>query len=102
MRRLIFLSWLHVVFALPTLFNAQQTMLEKPGLESSIEGWLDPRHNGGRFLDVRVHYFVLPAVLADLNTKYTTSKLGEPLNVIISSLSDPFILTETGFHYYAK
>ncbi|KAH8104987.1 hypothetical protein DFH11DRAFT_1712843 [Phellopilus nigrolimitatus] len=47
-------------------------------------GWFDPRVNGGRMLD------------------FTTRHLGEPLNVIISAHSDPFILTETGLHYYAK
>ncbi|OCH87956.1 hypothetical protein OBBRIDRAFT_847736 [Obba rivulosa] len=47
-------------------------------------GWVDPRLNGGRLLD------------------YTTRRLGEPLNVIISSLSDPFVLTESGLHIYAK
>ncbi|KAG6847225.1 hypothetical protein H0H93_009424, partial [Arthromyces matolae] len=49
-----------------------------------LQGWLDPRLNGGRFLD------------------FTTPKLGEPLNVIISARSDPFILTDTGIREYAK
>ncbi|KDQ62692.1 hypothetical protein JAAARDRAFT_121300 [Jaapia argillacea MUCL 33604] len=49
-----------------------------------LQGWHDPRLNGGRFLD------------------FTTKTHGEPLNVIISGLSDPFILTEFGFHQYAK
>jgi len=47
-------------------------------------GWIDPRLNGGRLLD------------------FTTKRYGEPLNVIISALSDPFILTEPGLHFYAK
>lgn len=34
--------------------------------------------------------------------QFTTPDLGEPLNVIISALSDPFILTEHGLHTYAK
>ncbi|CAL1712158.1 unnamed protein product [Somion occarium] len=51
---------------------------------NDTEGWIDPRLNGGRLLD------------------FTTKRLGEPLNVIISSLSDPFILSETGLHIYAK
>jgi hypothetical protein len=50
----------------------------------SDQGWVDPRINGGQFLD------------------FTTKTRGEPLNVIISGLSDPFILTEWGLHYYAK
>jgi len=49
-----------------------------------IVPWIDPRINGGRFLD------------------FTTPKFGEPLNVIISAASDPFILTDAGLHYYAK
>ncbi|KAF8999016.1 hypothetical protein BDZ89DRAFT_1096308 [Hymenopellis radicata] len=51
---------------------------------SNLLGWTDPRINGGRLLD------------------YTFEDIGEPLNVIISGQSDPFILTDTGFHYYAK
>ncbi|KXN82797.1 hypothetical protein AN958_02162 [Leucoagaricus sp. SymC.cos] len=47
-------------------------------------GWYDPRVNGGRMLD------------------FTVGKYGEPLNVIISGHSDPFILTEAGLHLYAK
>ncbi|KAI0079450.1 hypothetical protein K474DRAFT_1591997 [Panus rudis PR-1116 ss-1] len=47
-------------------------------------GWVDPRLNGGRLLD------------------FTTQRLGEPLNVIITSESDPFVLTEAGFHIYSK
>lgn len=34
--------------------------------------------------------------------QYTTKKYGEPLNVIISGASDPYILTDEGFHVYAK
>ncbi|KIM40923.1 hypothetical protein M413DRAFT_445701 [Hebeloma cylindrosporum] len=40
--------------------------------------------NGGRFLD------------------YTNKKYGEPLNIIISALSDPFIMTDAGFRLYTK
>ena len=29
-------------------------------------------------------------------------ELGEPLNIIISGLSDPYILTDTGFNHYSK
>ncbi|KAI0953547.1 hypothetical protein AcW1_007737 [Taiwanofungus camphoratus] len=52
--------------------------------EMDTPGWVDPRLNGGRLLD------------------FTTKKLGEPLNVIISGLSDPYILTEAGLRMYAK
>jgi len=48
------------------------------------QGWADPRINGGRFLD------------------FTIPLLGEPLNIILSGLSDPFVLTEEGFHEYTK
>ena len=34
--------------------------------------------------------------------QFTSRNLGEPLNGIISGHSDLFILTETGFHYYAR
>ncbi|KAF5344915.1 hypothetical protein D9758_011589 [Tetrapyrgos nigripes] len=47
-------------------------------------GWVDPRINGGRLLD------------------YTNKRYGEPLNVIISGKSDPYVLTEDGFWAYAK
>ncbi|KAI0031005.1 hypothetical protein K488DRAFT_28354, partial [Vararia minispora EC-137] len=47
-------------------------------------GWADPRVYGGRMLD-----WALPP-------------LGEPLNIIISGLSDPFVLTEAGFRHYTK
>ncbi|KAI0647858.1 hypothetical protein C8Q79DRAFT_952263 [Trametes meyenii] len=56
---------------------------ELPPVEGTV-GWVDPRLNGGRLID------------------YVTKKVGEPLNVIISSLSDPFILTESGLHTYVK
>ncbi|EPQ50977.1 hypothetical protein GLOTRDRAFT_81547 [Gloeophyllum trabeum ATCC 11539] len=52
--------------------------------DGGFEGWYDPRTNGGRMLD------------------WATRKRGEPLNVIISAFSDPYVLTETGFHAYAK
>ncbi|KAI0312868.1 hypothetical protein OF83DRAFT_1144019 [Amylostereum chailletii] len=56
----------------------------RPSEEVDISaGWVDPRINGGRLLD-----FTLP-------------KLGEPLNIIVSGLSDPFILTDSGFRHYA-
>jgi hypothetical protein len=48
------------------------------------QGWADPRINGGRLLD------------------FTAPFLGEPLNVILSGLSDPYVLTEEGFREYTK
>ncbi|PSR94568.1 hypothetical protein PHLCEN_2v4436 [Hermanssonia centrifuga] len=56
---------------------------EMPPIEHTL-GWVDPRLNGGRFLD------------------FTTRRLGEPLNVIISALSDPFVLEESGLRAYAN
>jgi len=50
----------------------------------TLAGWLDPRTGGGRLLD------------------FTTKKRGEPLNVIISGNSDPFILTDEGFVAYVQ
>jgi hypothetical protein len=34
--------------------------------------------------------------------QYTAPLLGEPLNVILSGLSDPLVLTEEGFREYTK
>ncbi|KAF9448725.1 hypothetical protein P691DRAFT_800356 [Macrolepiota fuliginosa MF-IS2] len=63
----------------------------KPSFEGDDENtlprtppWHDPRRNGGRMLD------------------FTTKRYGEPLNVVISGHSDPFVLTEEGLHAYAK
>ncbi|KAI0789775.1 hypothetical protein C8Q75DRAFT_733564 [Abortiporus biennis] len=56
---------------------------ELPPQEDRL-GWVDPRLDGGRFLD------------------FTTRRLGEPLNIIISALSDPFVLSEKGLHVYSK
>ncbi|KAJ3747556.1 hypothetical protein DFH05DRAFT_820722 [Lentinula detonsa] len=47
-------------------------------------GWVDPRILGGQLLD------------------FTTRHKGEPLNVIISGRSDPYVLSESGFSTYAK
>lgn len=74
----IFLSLLYCTAAYST-----QIVLSINSTEPQV-GWYDPRDNGGRFLD------------------YTTELYGEPLNVIISGLSDPFILTDRGFAYYTK
>ncbi|KAJ7069467.1 hypothetical protein C8F01DRAFT_1363646 [Mycena amicta] len=51
-------------------------------VEMEMDEWLDPRLGGGRMLD------------------YTTKTRGEPLNVIISGASDPFVLTDEGFTAY--
>ncbi|PPQ73317.1 hypothetical protein CVT26_015340 [Gymnopilus dilepis] len=72
--------------------SSSQVVLTQPDQQTAVKtsegvGWYDPRLNGGRFLD---------------GMQYTTKKYGEPLNVIISGLSDPFVLTDTGFHVYAK
>jgi hypothetical protein len=34
--------------------------------------------------------------------QFTAPLLGEPLNVILSGLSDPYVLTEEGFREYTK
>jgi hypothetical protein len=34
--------------------------------------------------------------------QFTAPLLGEPLNVILSGLSDPLVLTEDGFREYTK
>ncbi|KAJ3500049.1 hypothetical protein NMY22_g19391 [Coprinellus aureogranulatus] len=72
--------------AIPTeqvVFKDGETRLGVAGEAGNI-GWYDPRLRGGRQLD------------------YTIDDLGEPLNIIISGLSDPFILTDKGFEHYTK
>ncbi|EJC98894.1 uncharacterized protein FOMMEDRAFT_113467 [Fomitiporia mediterranea MF3/22] len=71
--------------------------LDRSG-SSQGPGWYDPRVNGGRMLDVRPKR-VIHLSIAE---QFTTRHFGEPLNVIISGHSDPYVLTESGFHSYAK
>ncbi|KAF9560886.1 hypothetical protein CPC08DRAFT_689520 [Agrocybe pediades] len=91
----LLLCWLAAaVVASPLDFHQEgslQVPLTQAGPEhqatenaTAKQGWFDPRLNGGRFLD------------------FTTKKYGEPLNIIISGLSDPFVLTDFGFRYYTK
>ncbi|KIY71982.1 hypothetical protein CYLTODRAFT_440918 [Cylindrobasidium torrendii FP15055 ss-10] len=54
--------------------------------QSDLADFLDPRLNGGRFIDYT----------------WIEEDVGEPLNVIISAQSDPFVLTDHGFHAYSK
>lgn len=80
---------LAAALASPLDFPGAQTVLEEnyanvTASEEAFMGWHDPRMNGGRFLD------------------YTNETYGEPLNVIISSLSDPFIMTDKGFRLYTN
>ncbi|KAF8722482.1 hypothetical protein AX14_009754 [Amanita brunnescens Koide BX004] len=77
---LAFLSLACCAVAAPSSASSAQVVLSN---EPQV-GWYDPRDRGGRFLD------------------FTTETDGEPLNVIISGLSDPFILTDHGFEYYTK
>ncbi|KAJ6585380.1 hypothetical protein B0H19DRAFT_927665 [Mycena capillaripes] len=80
---LLVLSLLNIVAASPTQrpFRTDQVAENEEGIPA---GWLDPRIGGGRLLD------------------YTTKTRGEPLNVIISGASDPFILTDEGFIAYVE
>ena len=70
--------------------------------EEETIGWFDPRPNGGRLLDVSGLHRVGSAHRPCRNVQYTTKKYGEPLNIIISGASDPYVLTDEGFHVYAK
>ncbi|EGN98577.1 hypothetical protein SERLA73DRAFT_183647 [Serpula lacrymans var. lacrymans S7.3] len=72
--------------AVPTITVTDQVVLGGSVLDVPKPeiGWADPRLNGGQFLD------------------FTTPRFGEPLNVIISNLSDPYILTDSGFRAYYK
>ncbi|PPQ68826.1 hypothetical protein CVT25_008874 [Psilocybe cyanescens] len=75
------------VVASPLDFHADSSQVALTQVQSektSEIGWYDPRLNGGRLLD------------------YTSKKYGEPLNVIISGLSDPFVLTDAGFFFYTR
>jgi len=95
----------------------------RPGSNAPM-GWADPRLRGGQMLDVRIH----PLHLAHINTphhrtyliyltqhstylyrsgthahtQFVFPGLGEPLNVIISGLSDPYILTPRGLLHYVQ
>lgn len=69
------------------------------------EGWADPRINGGRLLDVSCPSSVQLRLLMQRLPhipQYTAPLLGEPLNVILSGLSDPYVLTGEGFREYTK
>jgi hypothetical protein len=104
------LCWLlAAALASPLDFHGSQTVLEADfgnvNLTASGDapiGWYDPRMNGGRFLDVSDDF---QNDYEELNQKwcqYTNETYGEPLNVIISALSDPFIMTDEGFRLYTK
>jgi len=74
---------IYSVAASPVDSFGSQAIFDKPTGKSEL-GWFDPRERGGQLLD------------------FTTKRYGEPLNVIISGHSDPFILTDAGLHSYAK
>ncbi|KAF5360554.1 hypothetical protein D9756_005050 [Leucocoprinus leucothites] len=70
-----------------TLFwgqNVPQVMSVQEDEGNQLPGWYDPSLNGGRMLD------------------FTTRRYGEPLNVIISGSSDPFVLTDEGLRLYTN
>jgi len=86
-------SWLQPSSYTPNEINQQQVFIggeernEDVGLSSDERwpaGWADPSFGGGRMLD------------------YATKTMGEPMNVIISGLSDPAVLHEEGFKDYSK
>lgn len=85
---IILLFHLSAVLGLRLPFWPQQTVLSSSNVAGEKgqedQGWIDPRFNGGRFLD------------------WSWGDLGEPLNVIISANSDPYILQEDGFRAYSK
>lgn len=73
---------LYLILALTAA--AKPFAVKQTAFQADLPGWIDPRTGGGQLLD------------------FTTPELGEPLNVIISARSDPFILTDHGFKYYSK
>jgi hypothetical protein len=48
------------------------------------------------------HYYWLHQLVDKRVTQFVTDTQGEPLNVIISARSDPFVLTDYGLRYYTK
>ncbi|KAF7298723.1 hypothetical protein MIND_00819800 [Mycena indigotica] len=74
------------VTASPTLAQAPFGVADSDTTDfaKAGRGWIDPRPGGGQMLD------------------FTTKTRGEPLNVIISGASDPFVLTDEGFTLYAS
>ena len=95
--------------ASPVDFRDSQIILEADygnvnltTLGEALVGWHDPRMNGGRFLDVSDDPQNDNEKLNQGWCQYTNETFGEPLNVIISALSDPFIMTDEGFRLYTK
>lgn len=87
--------------AAPSYASSAQVILSTNSNEPQV-GWYDPRDQGGRFLDVCFQPSLQFYLKDPLSLQYTTETDGEPLNVIISGLSDPFILTDHGFEHYTK
>ncbi|TFK23073.1 hypothetical protein FA15DRAFT_670912 [Coprinopsis marcescibilis] len=81
---LLYTVWILVLTCVAASPVDPQSPLLLEDSRSALIGWGDPRVNGGRLLD------------------FTDGDLGEPLNIIISNLSDPYVLTDTGFNAYAK
>ncbi|KAK1221139.1 hypothetical protein PQX77_016057 [Marasmius sp. AFHP31] len=108
---LIFLSFVAGVVALGLCSPLQTQEPFKANANADIPfgvGWVDPRINGGRLLDVRCTRSSSSGGSLRLTTyryrywKIVSKKYGEPLNVIISGRSDPYILTDEGFLEYTK
>lgn len=95
--------------AIPFPFNLLSRNSQTPLLPSNFKvsspkleiGWADPRVLGGQFIDVSI-LSVAPTSLDPSLAQFTTPRYGEPLNVIISNQSDPFVLTDEGFRWYYK
>jgi len=79
------LSTLLLVIAHPITGDGQTVITSEP--PSEYQGWFDPRINGGRFLDY---------------TNHKPPFHGEPLNIIITAFSDPYILTDEGLQTYSR
>jgi len=77
MFRVLFLSALFTV-------ALSSPVERRSGANSTEVGWVDPRIGGGRMVN------------------WVTPRLGEPLNVVISGLSDPRILTHEGMKHYSR
>jgi len=80
----LFCTFLSVT-AHPTTSDTQTILIGKTS--SEYQGWFDPRVNSGRFLDY---------------TNHKPPYSGEPLNIVITSFSDPYVLSDEGFQEYSK
>lgn len=110
---IVLIAQSHIISASPLL---QQPFFNSKDSDEDIKfqrnGWYDPRYYHGSLINVRRLLLPLSLLLAlhthpFLPTRFTASQkvtdtLGEPLNIIISNLSSPDVLTEHGFVSFSR